>query len=279
MWAISIMNILFSNHSLTNYRQLMCKSLAFVPTMGALHDGHLSLVEEAKKSCDHVIVSIFVNPLQFNNPEDLKKYPRTTQKDLDLLKQAGVNAVFLPSYETIYPTNQEFNIQLSNNLIESVFEGHFRPGHFNGVIQVLHRFFSLIEPNEVYFGQKDLQQCMVVKILIDEYFQHIKFNIVPTKREESGLAMSSRNMRLTNDELICANQIYQSLLSLKNKEFYSQTDCEFEIQRLNDFGLKTEYLSYVNLPNMEITSAKNENQAIVYAGFIGNIRLIDNLLL
>jgi pantoate--beta-alanine ligase len=273
------MNILFSNHSLTNYRQLLSNSLAFVPTMGALHDGHLSLVEEAKKSCNHVIVSIFVNPLQFNNSEDLKKYPRMIQKDLDLLKQAGVNAVFLPSYETIYPANQEFNIQLSNNSVESVFEGQFRPGHFNGVIQVLHRFFSLIEPDEVYFGQKDLQQCMVVKILIDEYFQQIKFNIVPTKREKSGLAMSSRNMRLTNDEINIANQIYQSLLLLKNKENYSQLACELEIERLSALGLKTEYLNYVNLPNMEIAYDKNENQAIVFAGFLGNIRLIDNLLL
>jgi len=272
------MIIIFSKQSLKNYRQLLSKSLAFVPTMGALHDGHLSLVEEAKKSCENVLVSIFVNPLQFNNQEDLKKYPRMIQKDLDLLKKAGVNAVFLPSFETIYPPNQEFKIQLSNNSVESVFEGQFRPGHFNCVIQVLYRFFSLIEPNEVYFGQKDLQQCMVVKILIDEYFQNIKFKIVPTKREISGLAMSSRNLRLSNDELISANQIYQSLLSLKNKESYSQTECELEIQRLNQFGLKTEYLSYVNLPNMEITSAKNENQAIVYAGFLGNIRLIDNLI-
>jgi len=273
------MNILFSNHSLTNYRQLLSKSLAFVPTMGALHDGHLSLVKEAKKSCENVIVSIFVNPLQFNNPEDLKKYPRSIQSDLDLLKNAGVNAVFLPNYETIYPPNQEFDIQLSNNSIESVFEGHFRPGHFNGVIQVLHRFFTLIEPNEVYFGQKDLQQCMVVKILIEEYFKQIKFNIVQTKRENSGLAMSSRNMRLTNDEINLANQIYQSLLLLKNQENYSQLACELEIERLNGFGLKTEYLNYVNLPNMEISSVKNGNQAIVYAGFLGNIRLIDNLLL
>ena len=273
------MNILFSNHSLTNYRQLLSKSLAFVPTMGALHDGHLSLVEEAKKSCENVIVSIFVNPLQFNNPEDLRKYPRMIQKDLELLRQAGVDAVFLPSYETIYPSNQEFNIQLSNNSVESVFEGQFRPGHFNGVIQVLHRFFSLIEPDEVYFGQKDLQQCMVVKILIDEYFKHIKFNIVETKRDQSGLAMSSRNLRLSNNELQIANQIYQSLLVLKNKEAYSQLACEREIERLNGFGLKTEYLNYVNLPNMEIASAKNQNQAIVYAGFLGNIRLIDNLLL
>ena len=129
---------------------------------------------------------------------------------MELLRQAGVDAVFLPSYETIYPPNQEFNIQLSNNSVESVFEGQFRPGHFNGVIQVLHRFFSLIEPNEVYFGQKDLQQCMVVKILIDEYFKHIKFNIVETKRDQSGLAMSSRNLRLSNNELQIANQIYQS---------------------------------------------------------------------
>lgn len=273
------MNILFSNHSLTKYRQSLSNSLAFVPTMGALHDGHLSLVEESKKTCENVIVSIFVNPLQFNNPDDLKKYPRMIQKDLELLKNVGVNAVFIPNYDTIYPSNQKFNIQLANNAVESVFEGHFRPGHFNGVIQVLHRFFTLIEPNEVYFGQKDLQQCMVVKILVDEYFKNIKFNIVPTKREKSGLAMSSRNLRLSKEQLLIANQIYQSLIALKSKNERSQLDCEYEIKRLNSFGLKTEYLNYVNLPNMEIASNKNENQAIIYAGFLGNIRLIDNLLL
>lgn len=274
------MVILFSNQALLNFKSHLKNNLAFVPTMGAIHEGHLTLVKEAKKNNATALVSIFVNPLQFNNPEDLLKYPKTIQKDLELLNAAGADAVFIPEYETLYPKDLEFNIALKNNSVESVFEGYFRPGHFHGVIQVLHRFFTLVKPNSVFFGQKDLQQCMVVKILIEEYFNQIQFNIVPTVRETSGLAMSSRNLRLSAEQKQVATEIYKILNELKNSLVYNQEVCNQKIQYLNQFGFKTEYLSFVNLPTMDTAQEKlAANQAIVYAGYLGDIRLIDNLLL
>lgn len=270
------MIILFTNNSLTQFRQNIAEPLAFVPTMGALHDGHLSLVRAAKQKQYKVLVSIFVNPLQFNNPNDLLKYPRTIQNDLQLLEETGVDAVFLPSVNEVYPHDHQSNIKLKNNQIESVFEGHFRPGHFDGVIQVLHRFFAQIHPDAVFFGQKDLQQCMVVKLIIDEYFPQIQFNIVETSREKSGLAMSSRNLRLSPKELELAKEIYSTLFVLKN---YNQSAINEEIERLKKFDIQTEYLSYVNLPHFDLPTESAPNQAIVFAGYLGEIRLIDNLLL
>jgi len=270
------MIILFSNNSLSSFRQTIAEPLAFVPTMGALHDGHLSLVRAAKHEHFKVIVSIFVNPLQFNNPEDLLKYPRTIQNDLKLLEETGVDAVFLPSNNDVYPAHHQSHIKLKNNQIETVFEGYFRPGHFDGVIQVLHRFFSQIQPDSVFFGQKDLQQCMVVQLIIDEYFPKIKFNIVETSREKSGLAMSSRNLKLSAKELDLAKEIYTTLINLKS---FNQNGVHREIERLNNLNIQTEYLSYVNLPHFDVPEHPSSNQAIVYAGYLGQIRLIDNLLL
>ncbi len=271
------MFILYSNQALLEFRNNLSHSLAFVPTMGALHDGHLSLVRAAKKKNFIVLVSIFVNPLQFNNPDDLLKYPRTIQKDLNLLENEGVDAVFLPNVDDVYPPhNTLYQIQLRNNSIESVFEGYFRPGHFNGVVQVLHRFFSLVNPHSVFFGQKDLQQCMIVKLLIDEFFPEIEFNIVPTMREKSGLAMSSRNTRLSVAELKKAEEIY---VSLSNLAQFNPNQIEFEIQRLRKFDIETEYLSYINMPQFDVPAMKNDNQAIIFAGYLGEIRLIDNLFL
>lgn len=271
------MFILYSNQALLEFRKKVAHSLAFVPTMGALHDGHLSLVRAAKEKNHIVLVSIFVNPLQFNNPEDLLKYPRTIQTDLNLLENESVDAVYLPSVDDVYPPNSAHNqIQLRNNSIESVFEGYFRPGHFNGVVQVLHRFFSLVNPTSVFFGQKDLQQCMIVKLIVDEFFPQIEFNIVPTMRENSGLAMSSRNMRLSESDLKRAEEIFISLSTLVD---FNPNQIEHEIQRLKKFNIETEYLSYINLPKFDVPAAKNENQAIIFAGYLGEIRLIDNLLL
>ena len=271
------MFILYSNQALLEFRKNVAHSLAFVPTMGALHDGHLSLVRAAKEKNHIVLVSIFVNPLQFNNPDDLLKYPRTIQNDLNLLESQGVDAVYLPSVNEVYPPNNlSTQISLRNNSIESVFEGHFRPGHFNGVVQVLHRFFSLVNPHSVFFGQKDLQQCMIVKLIIDEFFPQIEFNIVPTMREKSGLAMSSRNMRLSSSELKRAEEIYVSLSALLQ---YDPNQIDAQIERLKKFEISTEYLSYIDLPNFNVSESKTENQAVIFAGYLGEIRLIDNLLL
>lgn len=270
------MIILFTNNSLANFRQNIADPLAFVPTMGALHDGHLSLVRSAKQKHFKVLVSIFVNPLQFNNPDDLLKYPRTIQNDLKLLEETGVDAVFLPTVNEVYPKEQQSNVKLKNNQIESVFEGQFRPGHFDGVIQVLHRFFTQIQPNAVFFGQKDLQQCMVVKLIIDEFFPHIHFNLVETSREQNGLAMSSRNLRLSTKELELAKEIYSTLVKLKN---FNLNAINEEIERLRKYEIQTEYLNYVNLPHFDVPTQKEPNQAVVFAGYLGEIRLIDNLLL
>lgn len=236
-----------------------------------------SLVRAAKEKNFTVLVSIFVNPLQFNNPDDLLKYPRTIQNDLNLLENEGVDAVYLPSVHHVYPPNNPSKqICLPNNAIESVFEGHFRPGHFNGVVQVLHRFFSLISPQSVFFGQKDLQQCMIVKLIIDEFFPNIQFNIVPTSREKSGLAMSSRNMRLSESELKRAEEIYVSLTALLT---FDPSQIEVQIQRLKQYEIHTEYLSYIDLPNFEVSTSNTGNQAVIFAGYLGEIRLIDNLFL
>ncbi len=270
------MIILFTNNSLANFRQNITDPLAFVPTMGALHDGHLSLVRSAKQKHFKVLVSIFVNPLQFNNPDDLLKYPRTIQNDLELLEKIGVDAVFLPSVNEVYPNEHQSNVKLKNNQIENVFEGYYRPGHFDGVIQVLHRFFTQIQPNAVFFGQKDLQQCMVVKLIIDEYFPHIHFNIVETSREHNVLAMSSRNLRLSNHELELAKEIYSTLVNLR---IFNLNAINVEIERLKKYEIQTEYLSYVNLPHFDVPNLAAPNQAIVFAGYLGSIRLIDNLLL
>ncbi len=277
MWAITTMIILYSNQALLHYCSNNPNTLAFVPTMGALHQGHLSLVRAAKQKNYRVLVSIFVNPLQFNNLNDLLKYPKTILKDLQLLSQEGVDAVYLPSQDDVYPPNNQSNdITLFQNNIEHVFEGHFRPGHFNGVVQVLHRFFSLIQPHAVFFGQKDLQQCMIVKLILDQYFPTIEFHIVPTMREQSGLAMSSRNVRLSHDELEKAKEIY---ISLKNLSKFDPSQISIEIKRLESLNITTEYLSYINLPNFDVPTISNTNQAVIFAGYLGQVRLIDNLLL
>ncbi len=271
------MIILYSNQALLNYCANNHNTLAFVPTMGALHQGHLSLVRAAKQKNYKVIVSIFVNPLQFNNQNDLLKYPKTILNDLQQLFSEEVDAVYVPSVSDVYPPNQHLHsISLNQNMIEHVFEGHFRPGHFNGVVQVLHRFFSLIKPHAVFFGQKDLQQCMIVKLIIDQYFPNIEFHVVPTMREVSGLAMSSRNVRLTTEELNCAKEIY---MTLKNLAEFNPNQISIEINRLNRMNITTEYLSYINLPNFDIPTESAANQAVIFAGYLGQVRLIDNLLL
>src|SRR5690606_35440511 len=195
--------------------KLSSKTIGFVPTMGALHKGHISLVENSKKENDRTIVSVFVNPTQFNNLEDLEKYPRTEQADASLLKEAGVDAVFFPTVEVIYPDGAEsekFNFQG----LENQMEGKFRPGHFDGVGTVVKRFFEIIQPNKAYFGEKDFQQLRIIQQLIQNARLPIEIVPVPIKRAENGLALSSRNKRLTPEMLEEAPKIYQILNKAKD---------------------------------------------------------------
>jgi len=267
------------------HRDLGSQQLAFIPTMGALHQGHLSLVRAAQAKGHKTIVSIFVNPLQFNNSEDLLKYPRTLQADLKLLDDQGVDWVFTPNIDEMYPASIA-DVEVDLGLLEDRFEGAFRPGHFHGVVQVVYRLFKYVNPSEVFFGQKDLQQCLVIEQLIEQVFPHIKMHRVQTMREDSGLAMSSRNVRLSPESLLKAAEISKSLkdIATRKEEFCEAID--LHSQRLTEIGFEVEYLSCVSLPWMDAVEcdhftkdpkASNGHQnAVIFAGSLNGVRLIDN---
>lgn len=265
---------------------------AMIPTMGALHQGHLSLIEAAQKNGYQTVVSIFVNPLQFNNATDLEKYPRHLENDLALLSGVGVDAVWTPNIDTIYPADFT-EIALDLGILDQIFEGLHRPGHFNGVVQVLNQLFSVIQPQAVFFGQKDLQQCLVVEKLLAGYFPEIKYFRVATLRAESGLALSSRNERLTSKGKEVAAEIYASMLRISNNLENHNEVQDQECERLKRLGFEIEYLEWVSLPNMEkaklhdltimeehaLSNVKTATTAVVFAGTLEGVRLIDNLLI
>ncbi len=280
--SISLMKVVTHSEDLDSIQTMLhSNTLALVPTMGALHDGHLQLAQTAKELGYYVLVSIFVNPRQFNNPSDLDKYPRTIDADKKKLEAAGVDAVFIPQLEDVY-SGEISDITLDLGELDTVLEGHFRPGHFDGVVQVLYRFFQKVKPQAVFFGEKDLQQCMVVKKLLNQYFANIQYFQVPTVRESSGLAMSSRNQRLTDFGKQQASEIYKVLLMLKQQCQLGVFQPDTMINLLKQFTIETEYLAWVSLPDMVPVNANNykehNQQALVFAGYLEGVRLIDNLV-
>ncbi len=280
--SISLMKVVTNSESLGSLRSaLHTKQLALVPTMGALHDGHLKLAQSAKELGYQVLVSIFVNPRQFNNPIDLDKYPRTIEEDKQKLIDAGIDAVYIPQSDEVYSEDIQ-DVQVDLGALDSVFEGHFRPGHFDGVVQVLYRFFLRVKPHAVFFGEKDLQQCMVVKKLLIQQFPYIEYYQVPTVRESSGLAMSSRNQRLSEEGKKKAAEIYSVLSTLKKQCLLGDFKSIEMINRLKDIEIETEYLAWVFLPDMLPIEPKDhhkhKHQAIIFAGYLEGVRLIDNLV-
>lgn len=257
--------------------------IGFVPTMGALHEGHLSLIKKSNEECDITVCSVFVNPTQFNNKKDLDKYPRTIENDLIVLSAAFCDVLFLPEVKDIYPQASKKYYDLGN--LEKVFEGEFRPGHFQGVCQVVDRLFEIVEPDAVYFGQKDYQQCMVINRLIQTTpgFENIEMNIVPTMREKSGLAMSSRNMRLSEEEKNKASAIHQTLIYLKEKLAPGDLSALLNTanQKLAAAGFNTEYISIADAETLETITNWNGHRSVValVAAFMGEVRLIDNMVL
>lgn len=258
------------------------KTIGFVPTMGALHAGHISLVEESKKQNDFTLVSVFVNPTQFNNLEDLEKYPRTEQADASLLEDAGVDAVFFPSVEVMYPNGAESNSYDFNGL-ENQMEGKFRPGHFDGVGTIVKRFFEIIQPNHAYFGEKDFQQLRIIQQMVENYKIPLKIVPVEIKRDENGLAMSSRNKRLTEEMLEESPKIYQILL--KAKDFLQNNSVEATKKMVEEEFAKTklelEYIEIADEKTLESVTNIEPTQKVraFIAAFAGDIRLIDNLRL
>ena len=258
------------------------KSIGFVPTMGALHEGHISLIRASKKANDITVCSIFVNPTQFNNPEDFKHYPITIEKDIEQLVNAGCDVLFLPSAEEIYPSSyQKKHYDLGR--LEEILEGKYRPGHFQGVCQVVERLLNIVQPHNLYIGQKDFQQCMVIKRLVQLMGKSndIIINIVPTMRENDGLAMSSRNLRLNAGQRKNATQIYQELVIIKKHLKNSPTDLLKEVARehLTQHGFVVDYVEIARSNDLGPIENVKEPSVALIAASLDNIRLIDNLLL
>ena len=259
------------------------KTIGFVPTMGALHQGHLSLIETSRQHNDVTVCSIFVNPTQFNDSNDFNKYPVTLEADILQLTEAGASLLFLPSVDEMYPEkNPTDHYNLGN--LETILEGMFRPHHFQGVCQVVQRLFNIIQPHNAYFGQKDYQQCMVIKKLVE--LEQFPINIIvhQTVRESNGLAMSSRNLRLSDDNKQRAVALYKSLLFIK--ENYAQQPVEElkkkAVQMINDAGFeKIDYVDICDAENLKTVQNKNSSTAVValVAAYLNGVRLIDNMML
>ncbi len=256
------------------------KTVGMVPTMGALHEGHLSLVDIAASLVDIVIVSIFVNPTQFNNPNDLKNYPRDTRKDLEMLSKKRIDVVFLPSVTEIYPVLDRRVFDFGR--LEKVMEGEHRPGHFNGVAQVVSRLFEISSPDYAFFGQKDYQQLLIIKSLVKKLGLSTKIIPCPIVREKSGLAMSSRNELLSQQELEHAANISKILLRAKSRyPYYPVKDLkEWVVEEVNkDPLLNVEYFEIADTENLEIITHRKDSATVAgfIAVYIGKVRLIDNI--
>ena len=261
------------------------KQIGFVPTMGALHAGHLALVKQAAAENDVVIVSIFVNPTQFNNVTDLEKYPRTPERDIDLLSTTPAAIVFMPSTEEVYISMADMPMHNFNfNHLDKVLEGEFRPGHFDGMSRVVNRLLQIIEPNNLYMGLKDFQQFTIVKSMLKQ--ARSKVNLIPgeTLRESDGLAMSSRNTRLTPEQRAVAPKIYSVLKDIQERAT-SITPKELELYARDVLNtepqFRVEYLVIVDgktlLPIQKFS--ETDFAVALVAVFIGDVRLIDNIIL
>lgn len=256
------------------------QTIGFVPTMGALHEGHLTLVRQSVQNNSCTIVSIFVNPTQFNNKEDLKHYPRNEKADFAMLKEANCDAVFFPSVEEMYPEPDAREFDLGS--LTTVMEGEFRPGHFNGVVQIVTRLFDTVKPTHAYFGEKDYQQLAVIQYIVKQLKYNIKIVPVPTVREKDGLAMSSRNLRLTPQQRKIAPKIYETISEAK-KAINGYTVREVEnivVNKINSIeGLKVEYFAIVDNQTLQPVDSWHEKCGKIgcIAVYCGDIRLIDNI--
>lgn len=257
-------------------------TVGFVPTMGALHAGHISLVKEAKKDCDVCVVSIFVNPTQFNNLEDLEKYPRTIERDATLLAEAGADIVFAPSVDEIYPEPDTRIFDFGT--LDKVMEGEHRPGHFNGVAQVVSRLFDIVKPTKAYFGEKDFQQLAIIRAMVKQLSLDIEIMPMPILRESSGLALSSRNERLSAEQKEIATNIYKALKGSKDeclgKESVALT-IEKVTEKINSIQpLRVEYFDIVDGYTLQSVKNWSDSEYIVgcIAVFCGDVRLIDNIV-
>lgn len=256
--------------------------IGLVPTMGALHPGHLSLIENSKRNDDITICSIFVNPIQFNNPEDLEKYPSTIETDLQLLEKVGCDYVFLPDVSEIYGDKPLTTLDFGP--LSSSLEGEHRPNHFSGVGIIVSKLFNIIQPQNAYFGQKDLQQYSIIKRMVYDLGFPIEIHLCPIVRSTKGLALSSRNMRLSEKHLAIAPIFFETLqeaIEIFKNEGSNQA-ISFAKQKLNGVDdIQTEYIKIIKTSDLsEVSKYSQEEQlAICGAIYLGDIRLIDNIIM
>jgi pantoate--beta-alanine ligase len=254
-------------------------SVGFVPTMGALHAGHISLIDISRKTTSRTVCSIFVNPTQFNDPKDFQKYPVTLEKDIYMLEKAGTDVLFLPRAAEVYPTGTKNLEQYDLGALETVLEGKYRPGHFQGVAQVMRRLLDLVRPDHLFMGQKDYQQCMVIRRLLELMGVGTVLHPCPIVRETDGLAMSSRNLRLTEDERTKAPAIYRALRLLKDAD--GEVGLPGLIAKAKAMlGTADFRIDYVEIADAKTLMPADTGDLIaLVAAFQGEIRLIDNLIL
>lgn len=260
------------------------KKTGFVPTMGALHAGHLLLVQESRNKDLYTICSIYVNPTQFNNASDLEKYPVNIENDIRLLAEAGCDVLFLPSSKEMYGSDVKADT-FNYGTLTGNYEGEKRPGHFDGVITIVKKLFDATAPNQVFFGQKDLQQCMVISHLIKKEYPHIVFNMVPTYRENNGLAASSRNQRLTADQRSEAAAIYAALLHarelIRSNMPPGQAITMATGKYLQSPLFRMEYFDFIDAATMQkaVNTGEADVPALIIACWCADVRLIDNVML
>ncbi|ULQ54274.1 pantoate--beta-alanine ligase [Flavihumibacter fluvii] len=266
-----------------NQARTKVQTIGFVPTMGALHRGHISLLEAARRGNDLTVCSIFVNPTQFNDPKDFEKYPVTLEKDIEILEANGVDILFLPSVDEVYPRGTSNLQQYDLGFLETILEGYYRPGHFQGVCQVMHRLLDMVQPDDLYMGQKDYQQCMVIRKLIELTGMTARLHPCPTLREADGLAMSSRNMRLdesSRQKAVIISQVLQRVCAALQPGPLEPITSAAELA-LAENGFKTDYVAIAAADNLELLDEWDGKRPLVAlaAAYLGEVRLIDNMFI
>lgn len=281
MWAFQLPSSLQKH---LNRHRAAGNSIGFVPTMGALHEGHLSLVRQSNAEAGFTVCSIFVNPTQFNDASDLSKYPRTEGEDLFQLERAHCDAVFLPSEEEVYPSGLDSGPVFEFGPLDKAMEGEFRPGHFKGVAQVVHRLLQIVSPDAIYMGQKDFQQVAIVREMIRQAGLKVRLVMCPTIREKDGLAMSSRNVRLSEGQRLRAGLIYRQLEMIRENAG-SEPLADLEKRALQSLasepGFRPEYVRIVDGKTLRSVGDYSESDFIVacVATWVGEVRLIDNVVI
>ena len=268
-------------HSYLDELRSIGKSIGFVPTMGALHDGHLSLIEQARIKADIIVCSIFVNPTQFNDKKDLENYPRPVEEDIKKLEQAECDILFLPDVNEMYSSSENWSIELDN--LDKILEGKIRPGHYQGVTQIVNKLFNIIKPDFAFFGQKDYQQFMVISYMVKKLRIKVDLILCPIIREKDGLAMSSRNIYLSANDRKNALALFKALSKCRElfkTKSINQLKAEIISYLKSAPGIEMEYFEIYNAKSFQIAKSKRTGSIIaLVAAKVGPIRIIDNMFM